>query len=613
MPPGIRSKAARLALATTIVLLAGATIGAGPVRGQELPDLACPVQVDTETFASAERVKALTERMAGFGLRMPATEQHNSMLTWLEDELGTIPGLDVRQQGYAMTRWQPTTRDRDGGLDLATAGRLSVERPGPDLVLPVAAAQPYSRPTEGRAAVGEVVYLPLDVPITKQNARGKILVRDVRSAPIRYAAITAVSYYSTPDTLPRLVDNYDRPYVTTGSTADIEAAHLAGAVGLVQAFNVPVEQVRGYFDPHNGTLQHIPGLWIGVDEREQLKKLAAEGARVRMDVLADVDEQVPTRNVIATLPGQSEEKIVLVTNTDGNTWVQENATAPLLALADWFSALPLECRPKTLEFAFTSGHLAYAWDGAPVYAEPLLQDPQDVSFVFVVEHLGTREILPVPREDGPGQRLVYTGEPEPFAWFAPTESPALSKALVASLIARQQRGSAVLRGLDAPQPGRFPLNCEFGGLANFFHGGKLIPSIGGISGPWSLWAPTFGKGAIDFARLHSQALVIGDTVLALDDLPRAAIEGSYPAARAAVAAGAETCSVTAPPAVAPTNEGSGQQQAGSGSGNGASGDRPAGSRGRALLPATGGAGAATLAALITLIAAGALARQGRST
>jgi hypothetical protein len=41
-----------------------------------------------------------------------------------------------------------------------------------------------------------------------------------------------------------------------------------------------------------------------------------------------------------------------------------------------------------------------------------------------------------------------------------------------------------------------------------------------ISGPWSLWAPSFGERAIDFARMRRQLLAVGDTLLMLDDVSR---------------------------------------------------------------------------------------------
>jgi hypothetical protein len=541
--------------AVAIALVAGGLTGGLPeLPAPELGHVrSCPTAVDAASFATTARFEQRVSRIADFGLRMPASREHDNMLDWLDDELTGIPGLQVRSDPYRMTRWLPTTASRElPGLDLGRAGSLTVQRKGKDRRIPTAGALAYSKPTRARGVAGKVVYLPEGTAITPENSQGKIVLRDVPSAPLPYAALVALSHYVSPDLLEKATGSYDRPYLTTGLDVEADQTRAAqvGAIGIIHSFNVPSRQVRGYFDPHTGTLQHIPGVWVGVEQREQLKRSAQRGQLVRIAVHAKIDQRVPTRNIVASLPGQSSEKISLVTNTDGNTWVQENSPAALLALAEYFAALPLTCRPKTIEFAFTSAHLAYAWDGVPRYVNSLEKDGAETSFVFVVEHLGTREILPVDRTNGPGQRLVFTGEPEPYAWFAPTESSALSSALAAAVSGRGTTGSAVLRGLDLPSPGRLPTSCNFGGLANFSHQ-AFIPTVGGISGPWSLWAPAFGRRAVDFERMREQSLSVGDTILALDDLDATVVDGLYPTEKALVAGGAPTCPPISPAKVAP--------------------------------------------------------------
>jgi hypothetical protein len=72
-----------------------------------------------------------------------------------------------------------------------------------------------------------------------------------------------------------------------------------------------------------------------------------------------------------------------------------------------------------------------------------------------------------------------------------------------------------------------------------------------ISGPWTLWAPSFGAEAVDHERMRRQVLAAGDTVLALGPVPREEIAGPYLDLRRARAAGAPTCSHDLPPEWAP--------------------------------------------------------------
>lgn len=511
-----------------------------------LPSLAqaqsgCPTTVDAASFANAERFEAMTRKLGNFGLRLPASAEHNEALNWIEGQMGAIPGVQLRKQEYKLNRWQPTTKAKDlPGRDLASAARLGIVGGAAiDAAGPIA----YTKPTPKDGVEGEVVYLPANTPITAENARGKIVMRDHRIASLPYAAIAAFAHYLSTDLAGNLADSYDRPFLASESTADEEAAAAAGAAGYIEAFDVPTRHVRGYYSSHNGVLQDIPGVWVGVDERERLKKLAADGGRLRMHVDAEVDRGVPTRNIVATLPGQSKEKVVVFTNSDGNSYVQENASVALIALAEHLAKLPLECRPRTIEFVFASAHLAYTDDGVDVYIdeEQRTGAVNDIAFGIGAEHFGTKEISRVPRTDGgPGSDLAYSGKAEPYAWFAPTELPALSTAMSAAVIGRQDPRTAVLRGLDVPAVGRIPLQCSLGGLAGFFHASQ-IPSVGGISGPWSMWSPAFGIESLDFDRMRSQALTVGDVVLSTGSIPKAVLDGAFPAIRAAVAAGAPSC------------------------------------------------------------------------
>ena len=538
--------------AASIVAFAGAApqavAGTEGVEGERDPFSSCPSAVEPGAFASTAEIEKAVSTVAGFGLRMPASTEHNNLLEWIESSMQALPGVRLSSQSFKMTRWQATTPASGmPGRDLGAAGQLAEVHGSRSVPIPTAGAMAFSRPTGGTPQRGRVVFVPSGMPITAKVARGKIVVRDFSFSSIPYSLIAANSAFVSPGFVARLSENYERPFTADQLRTDTVAAAQAGAVGIVQAFDVPTRQVRGYFDPHEGQLQHIPGVYVGVEGREALRRIARQRGTASIAVNAEIDRRVPTRNVIATIPGQSAEKISLITNTDGNTWVQENSVAALMVLAQYFADLPMSCRPKTIEFAFTSAHLAYVWDGVPRYAQTLT--PDNTSFVFVVEHLGTREILPVD-VPGPGSKLVLTGEHEPYAWFAPTESPALTSAISTAISQLGLDDTAVLRGLDVPSPSHVPTNCSYGGLGTFTHS-QFIPTIAGISGPWSLWAPSFGKQAVDFDHMRTQTLAVANAVLALDDLSGPVIDGLYPAEEQLHESGVPGCDLTLPSKVAP--------------------------------------------------------------
>jgi hypothetical protein len=468
---------------------------------------ACPIAVDDRSFASEADLRHLTATIAGFGLRTTGSLEHINMIDWLEDTVRRMPGIKTRSQAFDIQRWQPATKD------LSTSGSLTVAGQR----IRVAGVIPYTKPIKRLG--GQLLYLPSG-PITAR-ARGKVVLRDFPAVDRGYTAEAALNQ-------------------------DLIDAGLAGAGGLIIAFDYPYSQVQGYYDPHTGTHYQVPGVFVGVDEVHQLKQLA--GAQACVSVLA-LSSPARTRSLIATLPGQSSERIVLNTHTDGNTWVQENGNAALLALASYFSRLPLTHRPRTLEFVFATGHLNRPTEGTEFYARDLdaEYDSGTVAFAFALEHLGTREYLPTRRENGPGRELKPSGKGEFFGWFA--GSPRLATAATAAtaaITARALDRVAVLPGIDPLDPTRVPPQCSLGGIGTHLHS-HLIPTMAMISGPWTLWAPAFGPDAIDFTRMRSQVLAAGDIILALGNVSRTEIAGPYLAYRRARDAGTPGCPQDLPP------------------------------------------------------------------
>lgn len=524
MLPARRTRA--IAVATLAVLFAlvvpAASAGAA----------SCPDSISGSDFAGSSQLLNMTEKFNSFGPRILGSGAHNQSIDWLKEKARKIDGMRVSQKPFKPYAWLPGTHAEEGpGLDIGAAGGISVTRPnGSKVKVKDAGAVHWSAPAAKGDAAGPLVYLPADQEITPGNSAGKVVIRDFELGSLPFDAVgPLLGLYLTPDL--EGYSTYTRPYLSPNAHTDLMAASAAGAAGVVYAFDLPAKQVRGYYDPHQGTLYGVPAVFVGNSEAEQLKDLAAEGSAASVTVDARV-ERKKTRNLIAELPGKSAEKIVLNANTDGNSWVQENGVIGMLALARYFADLPMRCRPRTLELVFSSAHDGFRNDGLTHYDV----GSDEIAFAYTIEHLGTREILPT--GDGAGKHLEFTGIPDP-ALFAAGDSDALREAAVAATKRRNLPRTAVLKGLGVPDPGQAPPICSMGGLGGYFHQ-NLTPTLAMISGPWSLYDPVFGRKAIDFDQMRSQLLAAGDTILTLDGLPRAEIAGEYPGLQADLDAGTKT-------------------------------------------------------------------------
>ncbi len=502
--------------------------------------------IDAATFASAAELRNLVAKLVSFGLRSPGSTAHNHAIAFLERQLRAIPGLRIRSDYYTLDRWQPLVHAPGGrpGRDLVRSGGLRVDRAGAVETVPVIGAVPFSLPTSTTGHRGQLVYVAPGQAITPGTANGKIVLIDVAPAPVAYAELGLIAYYRSPGS--PTTGNYDRPYARDLSTPLFDAG-VAQAAGVVFLWDAPTDQLEGYWDPHAGTRYRVPAVFVGSDHASRLKQLAAAGAAANVVVRAKWD-RVRTRNLLATLPGKTRERIILNSHTDGLNWVQENGSAGVIALARYLARVPRSQRHRDIEFALTSSHLGYRYDGTYRLAAQLNEEYHKgtVAFVVSMEHMGTREILP----SGPSNRLHFTGKPELTAWSAPQESPVLVNASVAAVKRHKLHNVSVLKGVEAPVVDRVPQYCSQGGIGTNFNS-QLIPTISTIAGPWSLWAPSFGEQAVDFNRMRAEVLALGDVVRGLDRVPRAQIAGAYIQERRERAHGSPTCDVTPPPRVAP--------------------------------------------------------------
>lgn len=469
------------------------------------------------------------------GLRSTASPRQYALVNEIDRFFYGQPQMQVSYESFDIYKWQ-TEDDQN----LFGAGELFLKNGERNASIAIAGAIPYTSGVQSAS----LIYIPSNVSITSVNVTDKIVLRDFVYTATPFSIFAALvpeseGYYRSPDTDRLLNTSYARPY-TGAPGADIQDAVAGGAVGYISAFNVSREYIQSYWDPHDGLHQSIPGVYVGIDEAQLLKAASKNGSIASLSVAA-IQEVAYTKEIFATLPGMTNDTIIIVTHTDGNTWVQDDGVVASLALAEYFAAQPLSTRNKTLQFAFTSGHLTYSRDGSISLARRLDQDYDNGNTVLVLpmEHMGTTEILPVDRRDGgPGQELEFTGYGETMLWCVGPSSSVL-EAVTSAVKHRQLDNMFVAPGLGFANTSMVPTINSFGGIGTFYHN-YLLPTSSIISGPWSLWAPSFGSQSVDIGRLRNQTLAFGDVILSLDHLSKSEIAGNYTAWRKLRAAGYPT-------------------------------------------------------------------------
>jgi hypothetical protein len=498
----------------------------------------CPSVANPAALAGTAKLRAWNRALDNFGVRTTGSPNHVRYIDWLERQLDSIRGVNVHSLGYRFHRWLP----RSASLRV-TIGRQVVIRP--------AGPVPYSKPSAANGPSAPLVYLPTDTDITAANSAGKLVVRDLAGGSLPNAAFNAVAW-SIFDPGHTLDPNgvYKRDWLNPQPTEDMEAAGRAGAAGVLFVHEFPRSQIRGHYRPYEGIHWKVPGLHLGVDEGEQLKRAVANGSAgpARIALAAKTTRRAPTRTLVAKLAGPGRRRVVVETHSDGVNALWDNGSVPILAIARYFADLPRKCRPGPMEFVLTTAHLYQRLDGHShgagdeLYARKLdkAYDHGTVKLVLALEHLGAYQWDAVPRGGGlPGLTLRRTSQSEPSTTFV-TDSPFLVGTLERAIERRKVDRSLLLKGTALPDDSHVPPYCSFGGEGTPYMR-HLIPTVGFIAAPWTLFDAGYGLEQIDFGLLRRQTLQFTDFLLELRGVSQAKIAGEYTRYRKERRAGKPMC------------------------------------------------------------------------
>jgi hypothetical protein len=524
------------------LVCAGLALGPGGSRAENRAAASsCPSGVDRGAIASVAGLRHMNRYLARLGVRPTGSPAQERYISFIRHRMRAIPGIHMSRLGFSIDRFV----ERSASLRLRI-GHTTTR-------LPVASAVPYSKPTGGDGVTGPLTIVPDDQAITAENSAGKIVVRPAPAGSIPYAVFfpgpIAYWMYDPGHTIDPTA-SYEGDFINYDARlADLHDAEAAGARGILFTKDLPTRQLRDHYEPYEGQRFGVPGLWLGADEASRIDDAISAGGpppRATITVRAHY-QRTDTPSILATLPGRSDRRLVVDSHTDGTNAVEDNGPIAMIAIARYLSKLPIACRPRTVEFSFSTAHFyqrvaspTVRNGGAEQLAERLDRsyDKGKVSAVLVLEHLGALEYKPQPRQGGVGEVLRKTGQPE-LDFMAVTPSEPLLNTVKDLVQTYDLRRTSLLQGADAPGD-HVPPHCSFGGEGTPFNK-HLLPTIGVIAAPQTLYDPAFGMAGIDFELMHRETLAFTDLLQRMAGMSQADIAGQVTQFRAMRAAGAPTC------------------------------------------------------------------------
>lgn len=134
----------------------------------------------------------------------------------------------------------------------------------------------------------------------------------------------------------------------------------AGAAMVINVMGVPG---NGQFNPEGAPAgaDAVPTMSISQDEGFMLRDMIAAGQKVTIHLKLDIEQRknLPSQDIIATLPGMSDEVDLVVAHTDSYfQGAMDNASglATALDIARHYAALPKAQRPRTMVFFHEPDH-----------------------------------------------------------------------------------------------------------------------------------------------------------------------------------------------------------------------------------------------------------------
>ncbi|WP_404457217.1 hypothetical protein [Oceanobacillus kapialis] len=301
-------------------------------------------EINYTEIPSKEKVWAWQEQLNSFGPRYTGNEAHKRTIDFFEKEL-TQMGLEVYRDKHLFTKWET----KKWSLALQTK-QDELEK------VPVSFYYPYSGETPSDGVNGELIYCGTG-PGNFKKAAGKIAIVDVKSTTLPSPLFfKRRSSYPKNERMPLWITNPVVSSVLRGP--DLEKAKQAGVLGVICVWkNISAENAKGQYLPFTTAHKDCPALWVDEETGNKIKAAARQQTKARLVLEAEAEESAESDSLYAILPGKDDKENILVnTHTDGPNACEENGGIGLLAMAEYFSKLPLDQRQRNLLFVFVTGH-----------------------------------------------------------------------------------------------------------------------------------------------------------------------------------------------------------------------------------------------------------------
>ena len=372
---------------------------------QNSPDL---TKINPKFLITVEDAQKIHAAKDAQGPALSGTASWRNFVGIIETRLRAANAVGFVKNAWTFNRWSTTEYPDTSGWSLTSDGKP----------VKVASYGANSGTTLPNGVAGDLVFVDLGAPgadavLTKTDIAGKIVVFQTVPETDKTPAAERIyeypgdyMYLANPETFP---DPRIPTKVTRGVTMRAEMrAHsrqipklIEGkAAGAVFVFDASYDRLAGLYTFGVPANHQMPTLYVDRVAGRQLIADAKAGKRGNLKLIGTI-EPAETWQLIAYLPGRNfgtpqDEQIMFTTHTDGPSISQDDGGFGLLGVAEYFSKIPEQQRPRTLMFFFDNRHYMPGAERAFAKENWLEQHPELWSKVVAtigMEHLGQLEFI----------------------------------------------------------------------------------------------------------------------------------------------------------------------------------------------------------------------------
>lgn len=278
------------------------------------------------------------------GPRLTGSDSHKKYINFIKKQMESY-GLDIFEDVYRFDKWE------------AKNWRLSIEtEKGIVEEMPTTFYFPYSGETSKRGVSGELVYCGKGAGNFKK-AKGKIAIVEV-TIPLMPSSLIFKKRSSYPRGIKLPTGITNSVIGSVLRAPNLEKAASEGVLGVICVWRkISYENALYQYLPFTSAYKGCPSLWVDGKTGDKLKKFAKKRAKATIVLEAAAEKNAESSTVYAVLPGGNTNEIIIInTHTDGPNACEENGGIALLALANYFSKVPMLERNRTIVFVFATGH-----------------------------------------------------------------------------------------------------------------------------------------------------------------------------------------------------------------------------------------------------------------